>query len=139
MVELTGALRAEVQRMRHRAGGSADPIRIARRQDGQLGLAFDTLRDDDVVIDAGAGSPDVVMVRALAEQLEGAIVHFRDTADNRYGVAGMVLLRHRPGVPRGAWVAPLAATASVRTPLWARVRRLGAARQQPSATQTAGL
>jgi hypothetical protein len=125
--------------MRLQAGGSTAPIRITRGQDGRLGLAFDTLREDDVVIDARAASPQVVMARALAEEFEGAIVHFRDTADGRYGASGIVVLRYRPGAPRGTW-APPAAPSTARTPLWARVRRrIGSARRHQSATQTAGL
>ena len=97
MVELTGAFRAEVLRMRRQAGGMPLPVRVTRSQDGTFALEFDQMRESDQALMDTSGSPSSIISRALAAQLNGAILHFRSTGDDRYGDPGVV----GPSLPLG--------------------------------------
>jgi hypothetical protein len=140
VVEFTGALRAELQRMQEQSTGSASPIRVSRHQDGSLALEFDEMRDGDyVAVVDEAARLSVVISRDLAGQPDDAILHFRGTGDDRYGEPGLVLLRHRSGTPRTEWT-PATAASTARTPMWTGLRRrFGPANPSNSATQSAGL
>ena len=137
MVELTGALTAEVLRMRHDSDRSAAAIRVAQRPDGTFALEFDDKTDEDICLAADSGAVNVIISRALAEQLDDAVLHFRGPGDDRYGRPGLVVLHVRPGPTRRQWVAPAPPS---RAPLLARLRRGSTAKHTASsASQTASL
>src|SRR5215469_8597154 len=120
-VDLTGAFRSELRRMQRELGGLGYAIRLRRRREGSYALEFDVIREDDIPVVDDAGPSSVVVSRALAAELDGAILHFPPAGDDRYGEPGVVVLRPRPGMPRCEWSphAPVRANA----PLWTRVQR----------------
>jgi hypothetical protein len=122
VVQFTGALQAELQRMRTSSADPALSTRIACSHNGSLKLELDRVRDDDVVLEDDSGSVWAVMARDIAEQLDDAILHFRGVGDDRYGGSGLVVLNPRSGAPRPAW-SPTSAVAAAGTSVWTRVRR----------------
>lgn len=139
MVELTRALEAELHRIYEQSGRSACAIRLGRRPDGLLGLDVDNKRDDDllIVVDQPRGLVAVI-ARDLAEELGDAIVHFRDSEDDRYGEPGLVLLQHRAGASRSEWTPEAAPASSAQRSTWSGLRRRFGAHQPGSATRPVG-
>ena len=137
MLQFTTALKTELLRMRQQAENPTSVIRIARHADGNLALDFDEPRDRDLVVD-DLGAPPIVIAQDLADQLDGAIVHFRDAADRRYGDSSLVVLPQRSGAVRSEWTPPRPPARST-VPGWLRLRpHFGAPNSQTSANQTAG-
>lgn len=137
MLQFTSALKTELLRMRKQAHDSTSVIRLTRHPDGTLALELDEPRKGDLPIDT-LGAPSVVIAQDLADQLEGAVVHFRGVADHRYGDSSLIVLPQRTGAVRPEWTAPRPPARSA-LPAWLRVRpHFGTANSQTSASQTAG-
>jgi hypothetical protein len=136
VLQFTTALKTELLRMRQQAEDPTSVIRLTRNPDSMLTLTFDEPRTGDLLLD-DLGVPPVVIAQELADQLDGAIVHFRDAADHRYGDSKLIVLPQRSGAVRQAWTPPRPPARSV-MPRWLRVPHFGAANSQTSASQTAG-
>ena len=106
MIEVTESLRAELHCLAAQSEAPAPAVRIARDEQGLLGIVRDELRKDDVIVFAADQLPPLITSAELAEELDGAILHIRSTDDNQYGGAGLVLLQPRAGKPRPDWAPP---------------------------------
>jgi len=137
VLQFTAALKTELLRIRTQAEDPTSAIRLTRLPDGMLALEFDEPRKGDALIEH-LGVPLVVIARDLADQLDGAIVHFRDAADRRYGDSSLIVLPQRAGAVRPEWT-PLRPATRSPLPGWRRIRaHFGAANSQTSASQTVG-
>jgi hypothetical protein len=117
MFEVTEAARAEIERAHTSSLPPGHVLRLARGAGGALRLAPDQAIDGDVVLLVYADeTPALVTSAALDAELDGAIVHFRGTGDDRYGDAGLVVLYPRGSSARTEWRPPVAPR-SQRSPL----------------------
>ncbi len=103
MIEATGSLRTELRRMVLGSDGSWMSIRLSRGPGGELRLAGAPDQGDGVILVSFEQLPPLVASPELAEELEGAILHFRGSGDDRYGNSGVVVLQARPGRARAEW------------------------------------
>jgi hypothetical protein len=135
MLELTGAMRTELQRLTDNLKTSNLALRLTRDQAGKLHLVPDTPEPADVVLLQPDNLPPLIAAPQIAADAEGGILHFHALADERYEGAALVLLRPRDGTPRPAWSLPQKAKAPARD--FRAVFRRGAA--PASTTQSASL
>jgi hypothetical protein len=135
MLELTGAMRRELQRLGESLNASHAAVRLTRDQAGRLRLVPDTPENGDVVLIETDNLPPLIASSQVAEEAEGGILHFHALADERYDGAALVLLRPRDGTPRPAWSPPRKVKAPARD--FRAVFRRGAA--PASTTQSASL
>jgi hypothetical protein len=95
LIEATHRARTELHRLRCASRASdREAIRVVPEDNGGLGLSFDTVKPDDVVI-ADEGAPLLITDRRAAEKLDGNVLHYRGMGDDWYGPNGFVLLRRR--------------------------------------------
>jgi hypothetical protein len=114
MVELTESLRAELHRMMLSCDDATQVPRLWPDSDGRLRLGLDTLRGDDVVMLCVGDKPMLVAAQHVAAGLDGAILHFRGRGDDRWGAAGLDVLRPRNGLfRRGVAVSSTTPTGSL--------------------------
>jgi len=107
MLELTGAMRRELQRLGDSLNASHAAVRLTRDQAGRLHLVPDMPGYGDVVLVEIDSLPPLIASSAIAEDAQGGILHFHSLADEQYDGAALVLLRPRGTSPRPAWSPPL--------------------------------
>jgi hypothetical protein len=106
MLELTGAMRRELQRLGESLNASHAAVRLTRDQAGGLHLVPDTPEHGDVVLLESDNLPPLIASSRIAEEAEGGILHYHALADELYDGAALVLLRPRGGTPRPTWTPP---------------------------------
>ncbi|MBV9578253.1 MAG: hypothetical protein JO057_06665 [Chloroflexi bacterium] len=114
MLELTGAMRTELQRLAEHLKNSNVALRLTRDHAGRLHLVPDTAEPGDIVLLQPDSLPALIATPQVATDAEGGILHFHALADERYDGAALVLLRPRSGTPRPTWSLPQTAKAPAR-------------------------
>jgi len=89
MLQVTEAIRAELLRRL-----PSEPLmRIVRDTGGTLQLVSGAPGQDDVVLLQNTEAvPVLVAAHGLADELDGAILHFRERPDAHWGAAGLTVL-----------------------------------------------
>jgi hypothetical protein len=118
MLELTGAMRRELQRLGGEGAGGGKgegaenlkaahaALRLMRDRAGRLHLVPDASESGDVVLVQQDSLPPLIASPRIAAEADGAILHFHALGDELYEGATLVLLRPRTGTPRPAWSPP---------------------------------
>jgi hypothetical protein len=132
LVQTTGALRAEIQRRISSTESADQCVRVTREASGSLRLVGDSARDGDVTLLSTEHGPLLVAAPEVAAALDGAILHYRERADDLWGAAGLAVLWPRSSHVRAAWAQALPARR--RTPLWASVRSVVGRLTRPQST-----